>query len=172
MDTIASIEADTASGFYRVVEGKIQYAPNRVAAKGYMLEREKWKEYTYPVDGWYYFETFEVAEKFFASPDNNPSLLLMRIGQMEEACRNYLEMKGDVTGMSGRIHWSAGPMIFAKAEGKKVKCGAIKKWTEDIWGLYYTRLATINATGKWDDKFLDFSPVGPCPYSMLEAMQE
>ena len=59
------------SGFYKLFEdedgeylqGKnkvnVILAPNFVCAPGYTLLIEKHSEYSYPVDGWYYFESEE-----------------------------------------------------------------------------------------------------------------
>lgn len=44
-------------GFYKNVDDKCFYSKNRVNGPGYFLDIEKYDEYTYPVDGWVYYET-------------------------------------------------------------------------------------------------------------------
>jgi len=163
---------DTASGFYRVIEGQIQYAPNRVASPTILLKKQDKDTYNYPVEGWYWFDTYEAAEQAFSGSVENYSLLQTRINQMENACREYLELKGDLSGNSGRIHSTAAPMIFDKAKANKPKCLAIKTWVETCWGLYYQRLDILSGGGDWSETFLDFSVIGPIPYTIYDAMVE
>jgi hypothetical protein len=53
-------------GFYKIIEDLI-YAPNRVQHKDFDLKIEDKDIQTYPVHGWYYFDTKEEAETFFIS---------------------------------------------------------------------------------------------------------
>lgn len=48
-------------GFYKNDEGNLLYASKKVLSKDYTLEVEKFAEYSYPVDGWNYFETEDEA---------------------------------------------------------------------------------------------------------------
>lgn len=53
---------EDTSGFYKQNEtGEWEYAPNFVYAPTYTLLREEKNNYTYPVDGWYWFESSPVA---------------------------------------------------------------------------------------------------------------
>jgi hypothetical protein len=40
------------AGFYREVDGVLQYAPSYVEGNGYILLKELKDTYTYPIDGW------------------------------------------------------------------------------------------------------------------------
>lgn len=95
-----------------------------------------------------------------------------RIAQMETACREYVELKGDLTGTKGRIHFTAAPMVDRKAAAGKVKNKACSDWVTSVWMLYYTRLAALEAGGAWDDAYLDFSSCGQMPYSIQECLAE
>jgi hypothetical protein len=54
------------SGFYKTYrDNKLKFAPNAVRAPTYDLFREDKETYTYPVDGWYWFDTIEDAKTFF-----------------------------------------------------------------------------------------------------------
>ena len=54
------------SGFYKV-DGDLLYAPNFVlgAYGAYELRKETHQEHTYPIDGWYWFDTENEARVFF-----------------------------------------------------------------------------------------------------------
>lgn len=47
-------------GFYKL-DGSLLYAPNSVLNKDYQLYKEDYESYSYPVDGWYWFDTLEEA---------------------------------------------------------------------------------------------------------------
>ena len=57
------------SGFYKrdPESGELLYAPNAVYAPGFTLRRENHAEYTYPQDGWYWFDSEATAAKYLES---------------------------------------------------------------------------------------------------------
>lgn len=52
-------------GFYKFDGRMLYFAPNSVYAPNFTLLLEQQATYTYPVDGWYYFDTTQQAESFF-----------------------------------------------------------------------------------------------------------
>lgn len=59
------IEQDT-SGFYKQDQnGEIFFGPSAVYNKDYTLLRDEKDSFTYPVDGWFWFNTREEAENYF-----------------------------------------------------------------------------------------------------------
>lgn len=61
------------SGFYKLEESQLLlYAPNTVmfpiSIDHLSLERNEHENYTYPVHGWYWFDTEEEARIFFDLP--------------------------------------------------------------------------------------------------------
>jgi hypothetical protein len=61
------------SGFYKLTESNyIIYAPNYVYGAGVELLRGAKDSYSYPVDGWRWFDTKEIAETFFGVEFNPP----------------------------------------------------------------------------------------------------
>ena len=54
-----------SSGFYKNLDGFVLHGPNFVLNKDYELRSETKDEYTYPVDGWYWFDSKEEAYEFF-----------------------------------------------------------------------------------------------------------
>jgi hypothetical protein len=55
------------SGFYKL-DGSLLYGPNYVFNANYELRRETRDDHSYPVDGWYWFDTEEEARLFFDLP--------------------------------------------------------------------------------------------------------
>ena len=55
------------SGFYKL-DGSLLYGPNYVLNANYELRRETRDDHSYPVDGWYWFDTEEEARLFFDLP--------------------------------------------------------------------------------------------------------
>lgn len=54
------------SGFYKLDnETTLLYAPNFVAAPEYSLDKTIKNDFTYPVNGWYWFDSEEEAKQFF-----------------------------------------------------------------------------------------------------------
>jgi hypothetical protein len=53
------------SGFYRLNNDKLTHAPNVVRAPTFDLFRADRDTYTYPVQGWYWFDSEEAAKTFF-----------------------------------------------------------------------------------------------------------
>lgn len=64
-------KAKDTSGFYKVVENKLIFAPNAVRAPTYDLFRKDKDTYDYPVQGWYWFDSEEEARAFFDLPASN-----------------------------------------------------------------------------------------------------
>lgn len=56
------------SGFYKNENGIILYGPNFVESGSYNLYKEQKDTYTYPVSGWYWFDSIEEAYNFWNIP--------------------------------------------------------------------------------------------------------
>jgi len=54
-------------GFYKL-DGILCHGPNFVLNSSYELSKEQKDTYTYPVDGWYWFEDENQARTFFGLP--------------------------------------------------------------------------------------------------------
>jgi hypothetical protein len=54
--------------FYKL-DGDLLEAPNFVLNKDYELRVANKDEYSYPVEGWYWFDTIEQARAFFNLPE-------------------------------------------------------------------------------------------------------
>ena len=52
------------AGFYKF-DTILLWGPNFVESPTYTLYKENKDDYTYPVDGWYWFESLEEAQNFF-----------------------------------------------------------------------------------------------------------
>ena len=70
-DAPAAPQADT-SGFYRLQDQALQFAPNVVHAPGYTLTREGREQLDLPRDGWAWFESSEAAHTHHNLPLPKP----------------------------------------------------------------------------------------------------
>ena len=61
---------ENTQGFYKF-DGDLLYAPNSVLNSQYKLLKDNHKDYTYPVDGWYWFDSGVDAYEFFGLPIEN-----------------------------------------------------------------------------------------------------
>jgi hypothetical protein len=59
-DRIKEINMEDTSGFYKL-DGEMLFGPNFVLNSNYELHREDHSTYTYPVDGWTWFDSEEEA---------------------------------------------------------------------------------------------------------------
>lgn len=59
---------DDTSGFYKL-DGDLLFGPNYVLNANYELRRETRDQNTYPVDGWYWFDSEAQAREFFGVVD-------------------------------------------------------------------------------------------------------
>lgn len=53
---------EDTSGFYKLYGDELVFAPNAVYNKDFTLLREEKNTYTYPIDGWEWFDSKENAE--------------------------------------------------------------------------------------------------------------
>lgn len=70
--TVAGTLADT-SGFYRLQDGQLQFAPNGVHAPGYTLSRDNREALELPHDGWQWFDSTEAAHSHHGLPMPQPA---------------------------------------------------------------------------------------------------
>ena len=59
---------EDTSGFYKF-DGSLLFGPNFVLNAAYELRRALHEQYTYPVDGWYWFDSAQQARIHFALPE-------------------------------------------------------------------------------------------------------
>jgi hypothetical protein len=64
---------EDTSGFYKLDEETLLYGHNFVIGPGFELRRETHEDHTYPVEGWYWFDSKEEAREFFnLGPEPEP----------------------------------------------------------------------------------------------------
>lgn len=66
--------SEDTSGFYKKNVDPMIYAPGTVTSATYVLFREQKDVYTYPIDGWFWFDSLEAAEAapFYVAPVTGP----------------------------------------------------------------------------------------------------
>lgn len=62
---------ENTSGFYKLQDNQLIYAPNGIMHSDYDLIAEKHLEYQYPAHGWTWFYSEEDAKQFFNIQDNS-----------------------------------------------------------------------------------------------------
>ena len=60
---------EDTSGFYKLDGDQLLYGPNFVINANYELKRENKDQYTYPVDGWHWFDTEQQARQYWNLPE-------------------------------------------------------------------------------------------------------
>ena len=60
--------------FYKQVNGGVQ-AASEIHTPDLELNEETHGDYTYPIDGWRWFDTFETAMNYFSTPENSVTSL-------------------------------------------------------------------------------------------------
>jgi hypothetical protein len=63
-------EMTDTSGFYKLDGEVLLHGPNFVLHANYELYREQHDTYTYPVDGWHWFDNEAEARVFFGLPES------------------------------------------------------------------------------------------------------
>lgn len=63
---------NSGAGFYKYQDNELYHGPNFVVHKDFQLYKENYQDYSYPIDGWYWFDSREHAESFFNIPSTNP----------------------------------------------------------------------------------------------------
>jgi hypothetical protein len=54
-----------SAGFYKLEGNTLHYGPNYVRCLEYKLFKETKDDHTYPIDGWYWFDSQEEAHTHF-----------------------------------------------------------------------------------------------------------
>jgi hypothetical protein len=67
---------ENTAGFYKHEEPSLHHGPNYVLDTNYKLYKETKDDHTYPIDGWYWFDSVEEARTFFGIPEPEPEELV------------------------------------------------------------------------------------------------
>jgi hypothetical protein len=60
-----------SAGFYKYEDQNLYFGANYVLNADYELRKETKDDHTYPVDGWYWFDSQEKAHEFFGIDEEN-----------------------------------------------------------------------------------------------------
>lgn len=60
-----------SAGFYKYEDPNLYFGANYVLNADYELRKETKDDHTYPVDGWYWFDSQEEAKQFFEIEGEN-----------------------------------------------------------------------------------------------------
>ncbi len=59
---------EDTSGFYKLENTQLLYGPSFIESFNYQLNRQYKNDYSYPIDGWYWFDSETEAKTFFNLP--------------------------------------------------------------------------------------------------------
>lgn len=59
------METEITAGFYKLDNNILLYAPNFVDAPTFLLTKETKDNFSYPMDGWYWFDDEDTAYNYF-----------------------------------------------------------------------------------------------------------
>lgn len=54
----------STAGYYKYIDNDLIYGLNIYSAE-YFLSEDTYVDNTYPIDGWYWFDSKDIAERFF-----------------------------------------------------------------------------------------------------------
>lgn len=91
--------------FYKKDTDYIHTAPNFVIAPNYELRVENKDTYTYPVDGWYWFDTLDAALSFFATPNDEISMRQCRLVLLANDLLSAVENTVSLADQATKIEW-------------------------------------------------------------------
>jgi hypothetical protein len=60
--------SENTAGFYKYEEPSLHHGPNYVLDSNFKLYKETRNDHTYPIDGWYWFDSIEEAREFYDIP--------------------------------------------------------------------------------------------------------
>jgi len=66
-----------SAAFYKLDNGVLLWAPNSVLHATYELHANQHQTYTYPVDGWTWFESDAEARAYFGLPEPEPEPVII-----------------------------------------------------------------------------------------------
>lgn len=112
--------------FYKKEEDNIEMVPNVISGPGIFLGAASHEEYTYPTQGWYWFDTFDEAVVFFANQIDPPESITMRQARLQLYNMNVLDtIDNTISNIGGtaKIEWEyssvvekTNPLVSAMAQ--------------------------------------------------------
>lgn len=101
------------SAFYKNIDNCL-IDSQEITAPTYMLNMSNKSEFTFPHDGWYYFETEEEARTFFNLPKEDEGKLIMRTLSPRQLPNAFVVVLGQNDGINAwaKIFTSKVPMVI------------------------------------------------------------
>ena len=91
--------------FYKKTDSEILTAPNFVTGPSYELIAENYATYTYPVDGWYWFDSFDLALQFFAQSVDVISMRQCRLSLLQADLLDTIDSAMQSASEAAKIEW-------------------------------------------------------------------
>lgn len=139
--------------FYKRDDDSLHSASSEVYGPGYTLEESLKDTYTYPVEGWYWFDTLDLAIAFFARASLNTTPA--EAGTYEAAVTELLDNAAIAAGydnINTVISYAEEPAVPKfQADGKR-----FRTWRSLVWAYAYEQLALVNSGGRTQPTVAEF----------------
>lgn len=139
--------------FYRRDTELLLSAPNGVHTPTSTLLAEDHATYTYPVEGWYWFDTLDLAIAFFARASLNTTPA--EAGTYEAAVTELLDNAAIAAGydsINTVISYAEEPAVPKfQEDGKRFRA-----WRSLVWAYAYEQLALVNSGGRTQPTVAEF----------------
>lgn len=130
--------------FYRKYMGSLVEAPNGVQEADFELLAQNHKDYTYPIDGWHWFDTHEQAVDFF----NAVTTPMVTVDLAKQFIQKYLD---EVASAKGYGDDKTSPSISIVSYYNDInpvfarEASDFKEWRSKVWTACYSYLSEIQA---------------------------
>lgn len=98
-------------GFYKRNGDELLHAPNSVHAPGFLLLAEDHATYTYPVEGWYWFDTLDAALDGLKSTQEEVTMRQARLALYQTNKLDQVEAAIAASDKSTQIIWASSSTV-------------------------------------------------------------
>jgi hypothetical protein len=91
--------------FYKRENEQLLTAPNFVYSDTVSLEADSHDQHSYPVDGWYWFDTLDQALAFFAASNDEITMRQCRLALLANNLLSTVENLVQQAGSAAQIEW-------------------------------------------------------------------
>ena len=156
--------------FYKIKDSELLQAENAVMSRDFTLLRDEHETYTYPVDGWRWFDTIEEANTFFGisitDPETEQQQLIatyeVKVYEITNILTKYV-LESDLTDeqitelLSVYPSWETGQLyelgFVLKYDGKLYKVvqahTSQSDWTPDVVPALFTKFTPAEVIAEW-----------------------
>lgn len=133
------------SGFYSVSNGKLVYSSGNLVGPGWELNRADKDTYSYPVNGWYWFDT-ETAAKEALGIAAIEAAKAAQIAAYTVAVQAHLDSAAQAKGYDSIL--SAVTYATSTVPRFREEGNAAMHWRDAVWDSCYRTLTSVENGGR------------------------